>query len=157
MGSGFPIKQLLTTQSHILALQKYTAPVRSDNSLSDRTLYTRHAFEMVKRARPKRYSKSTIALFLSNTHLHQFYLLEYILWHTSHIYEVSTQVWRTSATMPYYVVRILVPTIIISVSYLGLNRRLLITWDSFMAIAYKTLSGGYLLLTTRYLHFLAGL
>ena len=53
--------------------------MRSDNLLSDGTFYISHAFQIVERARPKQCSKSTIALFLANVHLRQFYLLLYIL------------------------------------------------------------------------------
>ena len=79
LGSGFPIRQLLTTQPHILALPKYVVPTRSDNLLSDGTLYISHACQIVERARLKQYSKSIITLFLLNTHLRRFYLLFYIL------------------------------------------------------------------------------
>ena len=66
----------------MLVSPQQAAPMRSDNSLSDRTLYINYVFQIVERTRPKQCSKSYIALFLSNTHLHQFSLLLYILPHT---------------------------------------------------------------------------
>ena len=68
-GSGFLIRQLLTIQSSVLAIPKLAAPARSDNLLLDGTLYISYAFQIVRRARPKWCSKSTIAFFLSNTDL----------------------------------------------------------------------------------------
>ena len=73
------LRQLLTTQPHILALPKWSVPTRSHNSLSYGTLCTSYAFEIVEKARPKQCSKSIIALLLSNTYLRRFYLLLYIL------------------------------------------------------------------------------
>ena len=58
-----PIRQLLTTQHQILALPKSAAPTRSDNSISDVTVYMTLAFQIVRRARDKKCSKSKIDSF----------------------------------------------------------------------------------------------
>ena len=53
---------------------------------------------MVERARPKQCPKSTIALFLSNTHLRRSYLLLYILPQFAPHLRVYIQAYRTSLT-----------------------------------------------------------
>ena len=67
--------------------------MRSANSLSDGTLYISHAFYIVGRARHKRCFKSNIALFLSNMHLCQFYLLLYTL---PHIIPIITSLYTST-------------------------------------------------------------
>ena len=77
--TNFLIKKLLTTQPDVLAWPKSAAAMRSDNSLSDRTLYRSHVFQILIAARLKSFSKSDIAWFLSHKYLRQFYVLLYIL------------------------------------------------------------------------------
>ena len=81
--SGFSIRQLLMIYRYMLALPKAVAPTGSNNPLSDRTVHVSHQFQIVRRGQPKWCSKSNITLFLSHTHLRQFYLLEYILLRSS--------------------------------------------------------------------------
>ena len=73
--------------------------MRPDNLLSYGTAYISHAPQIVKRARPKWCSKSTITLFLSNTHLCQFCRLEYILPQSSLYLQVHIQLNKTTVTL----------------------------------------------------------
>ena len=63
------ISQLLMIQSHMIVLLTSAVPMRSDKLLEDGTVHICHIFQIVRRARPKWCSKSTIALLLSNTYL----------------------------------------------------------------------------------------
>ena len=78
LGPGFPIRQLLTTQPHMLALPKETAPAISYNSLPDSTLYLSHAFWIVRKARPKQCSESIVSIFFLDTHIRRFQRVQYI-------------------------------------------------------------------------------
>ena len=63
------------TMLTVLAILNMEVTVRSDNPLSDHDFYISPRNYIVNGISPKRCSKSHIALFTSDTHLRQFYLL----------------------------------------------------------------------------------
>ena len=72
MSSYYPVLVTLVTK---LSIPRQQADSRSDKLLSDQKFYITHRIVIVRRISPKRFSKSYIALFLSNTHLRRFYSL----------------------------------------------------------------------------------